>query len=48
MLFRSDALEAYVDDVRTGAFPSDEYAYAMPEGELAGFEETVDAEARPR
>ncbi len=41
-----DALEAYVDDVRTGAFPSDEYAYAMPEGELAGFEETV--EPRPR
>jgi 3-methyl-2-oxobutanoate hydroxymethyltransferase len=36
-----DALEAYVDDVRTGAFPSDEYAYPMPDGELAGF----DAEA---
>ena len=40
-----DALEAYVDDVRTGAFPSDEYSYAMPEGELAGFDE---AESRPR
>ncbi len=38
-----DALEAYVDDVRTGAFPSDEYSYAMPEGELAGFDAAVDA-----
>ena len=38
-----DALEAYVDDVRTGSFPSEEYSYAMPDGELAGFEETVDA-----
>lgn len=32
-----DALEAYVDDVRTGAFPSDEYSYAMSEEELADF-----------
>lgn len=40
-----DALEAYVDDVRTGAFPSDEYSYAMPEGELAGFDAVVEKEA---
>ena len=40
-----DALEAYVDDVRTGAFPSDEYSYAMPEGELAGFDAVVETEA---
>ncbi len=40
-----DALEAYVDDVRTGAFPSDEYSYAMPEEELAGFEDRVREEA---
>ena len=33
-----DALEAYADDVRTGAFPSEEYSYAMPESELAGFD----------
>jgi 3-methyl-2-oxobutanoate hydroxymethyltransferase len=32
-----DALEAYVDDVRTGAFPSEEYSYAMPEAERAEF-----------
>jgi 3-methyl-2-oxobutanoate hydroxymethyltransferase len=32
-----DALEAYVEDVRTGAFPSEEYSYAMPEGERAEF-----------
>ena len=32
-----DALEAYVDDVRTGAFPSEEYSYSMPEGERAEF-----------
>jgi 3-methyl-2-oxobutanoate hydroxymethyltransferase len=36
-----DALEAYVDDVRSGAFPSDEYAYAMSEDELAEFEAAV-------
>ena len=40
-----DALEAYVDDVRTGAFPSDEYSYAMPKGELAGFDAVVETEA---
>ncbi len=34
-----DALEAYAADVRSGAFPDDEHAYAMPEGELAAFEQ---------
>jgi 3-methyl-2-oxobutanoate hydroxymethyltransferase len=33
-----DALEAYVHDVRTGAFPEDQHTYAMPEEELAAFE----------
>ncbi len=41
-----DALEAYVDDVRTGAFPSDEYSYAMPEGELTEFDATAETETR--
>ena len=36
-----DALEAYADDVRTGAFPSEEYSYAMPDTELAGFDAEV-------
>ena len=36
-----DALEAYADDVRTGAFPSEEYSYAMPNAELAGFDAEV-------
>jgi 3-methyl-2-oxobutanoate hydroxymethyltransferase len=33
-----DALEAYANDVRTGAFPEPEHTYAMPEEELAAFE----------
>jgi 3-methyl-2-oxobutanoate hydroxymethyltransferase len=33
-----DALEAYAADVRSGAFPSEEYAYGMDEAELAAFE----------
>jgi 3-methyl-2-oxobutanoate hydroxymethyltransferase len=33
-----DALEAYAADVRSGAFPSEEYAYAMDDDELAAFE----------
>jgi 3-methyl-2-oxobutanoate hydroxymethyltransferase len=33
-----DALEAYAADVRSGAFPSDEFSYAMEEDELAAFE----------
>ena len=33
-----DALEAYAADVRSGAFPSDEFSYAMADDELAAFE----------
>ncbi len=33
-----DALEAYAADVRTGAFPSEEYSYEMDEEERAAFE----------
>ncbi len=33
-----DALEAYADDVRNGAFPGEEHTYAMSEEELAAFE----------
>ena len=32
-----DAIEAYAADVRSGAFPSDEYSYAMDEEEEAAF-----------
>jgi 3-methyl-2-oxobutanoate hydroxymethyltransferase len=32
-----DALEAYVADVRTGAFPEEQHTYAMPEDELELF-----------
>jgi 3-methyl-2-oxobutanoate hydroxymethyltransferase len=33
-----DALEAYASEVRSGAFPSEEYSYAMPAEELAELE----------
>jgi 3-methyl-2-oxobutanoate hydroxymethyltransferase len=33
-----DALEAYAYEVRSGAFPGEEHAYAMPKEELAVFE----------
>ena len=36
-----DALEAYAADVRSGTFPSAEYAYEMDEEERAAFEATV-------
>jgi 3-methyl-2-oxobutanoate hydroxymethyltransferase len=32
------ALEAYVDEVRSGAFPEEQHTYAMPDDELAAFE----------
>jgi 3-methyl-2-oxobutanoate hydroxymethyltransferase len=35
-----DALEAYVHDVRTGAFPEEEHTYAMPAEELELFAQT--------
>jgi 3-methyl-2-oxobutanoate hydroxymethyltransferase len=37
-----DALEAYAAEVRSGAFPDDEHAYAMSEDELALFEQALD------
>jgi 3-methyl-2-oxobutanoate hydroxymethyltransferase len=39
-----DALEAYVQDVRTGAFPEEQHTYAMVDEELERFEGHV---ARP-
>jgi 3-methyl-2-oxobutanoate hydroxymethyltransferase len=33
-----DALERYVQDVRTGAFPEEAHTYAMPAEELTLFE----------
>jgi 3-methyl-2-oxobutanoate hydroxymethyltransferase len=35
------ALEAYVADVRSGAFPEDKHTYAMPDEERAQFEPEV-------
>jgi 3-methyl-2-oxobutanoate hydroxymethyltransferase len=35
------ALTAYVDDVRERRFPEEQHTYAMPDDELALFEETV-------
>jgi 3-methyl-2-oxobutanoate hydroxymethyltransferase len=35
------ALEAYVADVRSGAFPDERHTYSMPEDELALFERTT-------
>ena len=35
------ALETYADDVRSRAFPEEQHTYAMPEEELALFEETM-------
>ena len=42
-----DALEAYAADVRSGAFPSDEYSYAMEEDELAAFDAEAVTYAEP-
>jgi 3-methyl-2-oxobutanoate hydroxymethyltransferase len=36
-----DALEAYVHDVRTGAFPEEQHTYTISDGELERFEEAV-------
>ena len=42
-----DALEAYVHDVRTGAFPDEQHTYSMPEEERARFEgRPLEAEQR--
>jgi 3-methyl-2-oxobutanoate hydroxymethyltransferase len=40
------ALEAYADDVRTGAFPSDEHTYTIPAEELALFEAATEERER--
>jgi 3-methyl-2-oxobutanoate hydroxymethyltransferase len=38
-----DALEAYASDVRSGAFPGEEHAYAMTDEELEVFERTLES-----
>jgi 3-methyl-2-oxobutanoate hydroxymethyltransferase len=40
------ALEAYADDVRTGAFPSEEHTYTIPAEELALFEAATEERER--
>jgi 3-methyl-2-oxobutanoate hydroxymethyltransferase len=42
------ALERFASDVRSGAFPTDEHTYAMPEDELAAFLTGSTAESRAR
>jgi 3-methyl-2-oxobutanoate hydroxymethyltransferase len=41
-----DALEAYAAEVRAGTFPGEEHTYAMPEDELALFEQASGAAPR--
>jgi 3-methyl-2-oxobutanoate hydroxymethyltransferase len=36
-----EALENYVSDVREGRFPEEQHTYAMPDDELALFEESA-------
>ena len=43
-----DALEAYVRDVRSGAFPEEQHTYAMPKDELEEFEAGVTTGRRIR
>ncbi len=43
-----DALEAYVRDVRSGAFPEEQHTYAMPKDELEEFETGVSTGRRMR
>ena len=42
----TEALERFVADVRRGAFPEEQHTYAMPEDELALFEEAIGARTR--
>ena len=42
-----DALEAYVDEVRTGAFPEERHTYAMPDAERERFEPTRTLSGHP-
>jgi 3-methyl-2-oxobutanoate hydroxymethyltransferase len=39
----ADALTAYVHDVRSGVFPSDEHTYSMPDAERQKFDEQLPA-----
>jgi 3-methyl-2-oxobutanoate hydroxymethyltransferase len=41
-----EALGRYADEVRTGAFPEPQHTYAMPEEELAAFEEIKESSPR--
>jgi 3-methyl-2-oxobutanoate hydroxymethyltransferase len=41
------AIAAYVDDVRSGAYPAEKHTYAMPEDERDRFEEMVGGTRRP-
>lgn len=43
-----DALEAYADEVRSGAFPGEEHTYEMPAEELAAFASDRPVRARER
>jgi 3-methyl-2-oxobutanoate hydroxymethyltransferase len=36
-----DALEAYIADIRSSAFPDESHAYTMPDEELARFEAQI-------
>ena len=40
---RGTALAEYVADVRGGAFPEEQHTYAIPDDELARFEEALSA-----
>jgi 3-methyl-2-oxobutanoate hydroxymethyltransferase len=42
------ALERFAGDVRSGAFPTEEHTYAMPEEELAAFLGTTGSRAGSR
>jgi 3-methyl-2-oxobutanoate hydroxymethyltransferase len=41
------ALEAYADEVRSGAFPGEQHTYSIPEEELALFEDALTREPAP-
>jgi len=44
----TEALGRFADDVRSGAFPEPQHTYAMPDEELAAFEETARPSSRRR
>src|SRR5207253_7794811 len=43
-----DALEAYAEDVRSGAFPEEQHTYEMPAEELEAFEARMRSPSRSR